>query len=226
MRKLAIAIDGPAGAGKSSIAKILANRLSYLYVDTGAMYRAITLLALERNIIDDKNSIIEMLKDIHLEMHPTEKAFQLLINGEDVTEKLRSLSVSSNVSKVATIKEVRSFLVVMQRKLAERGGVIVDGRDIGSVVLPNADIKFYLTASVAVRAHRRWIEMKEKGQSVSYEEVEKNVVERDYIDSHREESPLVQVEDALLIDSSHLTFQETIETMLKIIEEKLNHEVI
>lgn len=223
MNRLTIAIDGPAGAGKSTVSKVLARKLSYLYIDTGAMYRAVTYTALKRGIIEDKKAIAQMVQDLRLTMEPTEEAFRIYVNGEEVTEYIRSAEVNDNVSEVATIKEVRQFLVKAQRELASKGGAILDGRDIGSVVLPNADVKFYLMASVKARATRRYKEMIEKGMATTLEEVEKNVEHRDYLDSNREESPLTQVEDAIVIDSSDMTFEETVDAMYDIIKNKALH---
>lgn len=220
MRKLSIAIDGPAGAGKSSVAKALANELAYLYIDTGAMYRAVTFAALEKGFIGDSKSIIEMLDGLDLTMQPTNKTFKIAIWGKDITEEIRLNKVNDNVSAVAAIKEVREYLVKLQREMAQKGGIILDGRDIGSVVLPNADIKFYLTASVETRAKRRWLEIKDTPKEIPLEEVEESVAKRDHLDMTREESPLVCVEDAVVIDSSDLTFAETVETMKRLIEEK------
>ncbi len=223
MNRLTIAIDGPAGAGKSTVSKVLARKLSYLYIDTGAMYRAVTYTALKRGIIEDKKAIAQMVQDLRLTMEPTEEAFRIYVNGEEVTQYIRSAEVNDNVSEVATIKEVRQFLVKAQRELASKGGAILDGRDIGSVVLPNADVKFYLMASVKARATRRYKEMIEKGMTTTLEEVEKNVEHRDYLDSNREESPLTQVEDAIVIDSSDMTFEETVDAMYDIIKNKALH---
>ncbi len=223
MIRLTIAIDGPAGAGKSTVSKVLARKLSYLYIDTGAMYRAVTYTALKRGIIEDKKAIAQMVQDLRLTMEPTEEAFRIYVNGEEVTQYIRSAEVNDNVSEVATIKEVRQFLVKAQRELASKGGAILDGRDIGSVVLPNADVKFYLMASVKARATRRYKEMIEKGMATTIEEVEKNVEHRDYLDSNREESPLTQVEDAIVIDSSDMTFEETVDAMYDIIKNKALH---
>lgn len=220
MRKLSIAIDGPAGAGKSSIAKMLANKLNYLYIDTGAMYRAVTWAALKKDIIGDKEAIINMLPELNLLMEPTKESFKVSVFGKYVTEFIRSPQVNSNVSEIAAIKEVRAYLVERQRKMAAAGGIILDGRDIGSVVLPDADIKFYLTASVAKRAYRRWLEQKDSLNAMTLEVIEKSVANRDNLDMTRAESPLVCVDDAIVVDSSDLTFEQTAERMLNIISEE------
>lgn len=220
MHKLSIAIDGPAGAGKSSVAKALANELSYLYIDTGAMYRAVTWAALEKEIIDNKQEIIAMLESLDLVMQPTKEAFEISVWGRSITYEIRTQKVTSNVSAVAAIKEVREYLVALQREMAKKGGIILDGRDIGSVVLPDADIKFYLTASVKTRAYRRWLEIKGTPKEIPLQDVEESVIKRDHLDMTREESPLVCVDDAIVIDSSDLDFNETINEMKRYIEEK------
>ena len=225
MNKLSIAIDGPAGAGKSSVAKVLAAKLNYLYIDTGAMYRAVTWAVLQKQIsLADTEQIVALLPDLQLTMEPSEEAFRISVWGEDITESIRDLTVSRNVSKIATIGEVREYLVDRQREMAKVGAVILDGRDIGSVVLPNADIKFYLTATVEARAKRRWLEIKDKDVTISLSDIQKNVAERDKMDINRDESPLICVPDAIIVDSSAMTFDETVDTMLNYIETKVDHE--
>lgn len=225
MNKLSIAIDGPAGAGKSSVAKVLAAKLNYLYIDTGAMYRAVTWAVLQKQIsLADTEQIVALLPDLQLMMEPSEEAFRISVWGEDITESIRDLTVSRNVSKIATIGEVREYLVDRQREMAKVGAVILDGRDIGSVVLPNADIKFYLTATVEARAKRRWLEIKDKDVTISLSDIQKNVAERDKMDINRDESPLICVPDAIIVDSSAMTFDETVDTMLNYIETKVDHE--
>lgn len=225
MNKLSVAIDGPAGAGKSSVAKVLAAKLNYLYIDTGAMYRAVTWAVLQKQIsLADTEQIVALLPDLQLTMEPSEEAFRISVWGEDITESIRDLTVSRNVSRIATIGEVREYLVDRQREMAKVGAVILDGRDIGSVVLPNADIKFYLTATVEARAKRRWLEIKDKDATISLSDIQKNVAERDKMDINRDVSPLICVPDAIVVDSSTMTFAETVDTMLSYIETKVDHE--
>lgn len=218
MNNFTIAIDGPAGAGKSSVAKLLAKKLGYLHIDTGAMYRAITWYLLKNKISIDITQIKENLKNIELHMQPTEESFNISINDVDVTQLIRTYEVSEHVSQVASFKDVREFLLNEQRKLAENGKVILDGRDVGSIILPNADIKFYLTASVESRAKRRWLELKEKNEEHSLEEICEAVKKRDYNDMNRAESPLVCVPDAIVVDSSEMTLNETVDYMYNYIK--------
>ncbi len=218
MKRLSIAIDGPAGAGKSSVAKVLAKKLGYLYIDTGAMYRAVTWAALEKQV-DLEQDLQDFLKQLDLMMIPDGEGFKITVWNQDVTGLIRSPEVNNQVSKVAAIPAVREYLVARQRLLANVGGVILDGRDIGSVVLPNADIKFYLTASVESRAKRRYLEIKDSQPEMTLELIQKNVAERDAMDMNRKTSPLIEVEDAVHVDSTELTFDETVEKMQAIIEE-------
>ncbi len=219
MRKLSIAIDGPAGAGKSSVSKILAARLGYAYLDTGAMYRAVTYLAL-KNHLETKEDIIAMTQKLDMEIRPGAKTMHVIVNGDDVTDFLRTPEVSSHVSEVSAIGEVREAMVELQRKQAAKGGVVLDGRDIGTTVLPKADVKIFLTASVHTRALRRFKEMKAQHPEMTLEEVEADVAKRDYMDSHREISPLRQAEDAILLDNGDLTLEGTAEAMIGICKEK------
>lgn len=221
-KRISIAVDGPAGAGKSSISKVVAQKLGYLYIDTGAMYRAVTLAVLRAGV-DPANTaaVSQILTNLTLRMEPTEEAFRVYLGQDDVTADIRTQAVNANVSVVAAQKAVRQYLVAQQREMALAGGVILDGRDIGSVVLPNADLKIYLTASVETRAKRRWLEMQDK-ESVSLAEVMKSVADRDEMDKNREESPLVCVPDAVVIKSDDLTFDETVDVMLKLVAEVAN----
>ncbi len=222
MKKIAIAIDGPAGAGKSSVAKALAKKLNYLYVDTGAMYRAVAWALLEYNIpLKNNEELTSFLKGLNLKMELDPSGFLISVMGKDVTEFIRSKEINAIVSMVATIPEVRDYLVSLQREMADSGGIILDGRDIGSVVLPKAEMKFFLTASVTSRVERRWKEV-EDSQKITKEEIRKNVIDRDYMDENREISPLVCVPDAMVVDSSEMTFDETVAHMLQLIEEKIH----
>ena len=221
-KRISIAVDGPAGAGKSSISKVVAKKLGYLYIDTGAMYRAVTLAVLRAGANPaDTDAVSHLLSNLTLRMEPTEEAFRVYVDDNDVTDAIRTQEVNANVSVVAAQKAVRQYLVAQQREMALAGGVILDGRDIGSVVLPNADLKIYLTASVETRAKRRWLEMKDN-ESVSLDDVKKSVADRDEMDKNREESPLVCVPDAVVIESDNLTFDETVDAMLKLATDVAN----
>lgn len=221
-KRISIAVDGPAGAGKSSISKVVAKKLGYLYIDTGAMYRAVTLAVLRAGVNPaDTDAVSHILSNLTLRMEPTEEAFRVYVDGNDVTDAIRTQEVNANVSVVAAQKAVRQYLVAQQREMALAGGVILDGRDIGSVVLPNADLKIYLNASVETRAKRRWLEMKDN-ESVSLDDVKKSVADRDEMDKNREESPLVCVPDAVVIESDNLTFDETVDAMLKLATDVAN----
>jgi len=218
-KKIIIAIDGWSSCGKSTLAKELAKELGYLYVDSGAMYRAITLYFL-RNHVDwtDKNEIKKALKEISLEFVFNENSQQseMFLNGENVEYVIRDLVVAEKVSDVAAVKEVRKFAVEQQQLMGNKKGVIMDGRDIGTVVFPKAELKIFLTADNAVRVERRFKELFEKNPNITIEEVKANLEMRDYIDSHREESPLRQAEDAILVDNTNLTAKETIQKVMKL----------
>lgn len=223
-KALIIAVDGHSSTGKSTVAKLLAARLGYVYIDTGAMYRAVTLEAMRRGWIEGKcveeEKLRKALKGVHIDFRykPEHARNEIYLNGECVEEQIRRMDVSGKVSLIARIGFVRNFLVEQQREMGKCGGIVMDGRDIGSVVFPDAEVKFFMTASPQVRAMRRYKELLEKGEKVDYDEVEKNVRERDYIDEHREESPLKKTDDAFLIDNSSMTIEEEIEAMMKIID--------
>lgn len=219
MRKLSIAIDGPAGAGKSSVSKILAGRLHYAYLDTGAMYRAVTYEVLTRKV-EGEESIISMTEKLDMEVQPGEAGMEVFVDGKNVTPFIRTPEVSSKVSAVSAIGGVRKAMVVIQRKQAEKGGIVLDGRDIGTTVLPKADVKIFLTASVHTRALRRFKEITEGHPEMTMEEVEKEISRRDYLDSHREISPLRKAEDAILLDNGDLTLEGTAEAIISICEKK------
>lgn len=220
---IAIAIDGPAGAGKSTIAKLAAKELSFIYVDTGALYRAIGLCAFQNNIgSKDVPAILEMLKDIKVELAFNDKKEQIvLLNGVDVSAHIRTPEVSMYASDVSAIPQVRAFLLDLQRNMAKTNNVIMDGRDIGTVVLPDAKIKIFLTASPEVRANRRYIELKEKGMDVAYDAVLQDIITRDYNDSHRETAPLKPADDSVLVDTSDLTLQESVDKLISIMKERM-----
>ena len=224
-KKIAIAIDGPAGAGKSSISKVVANELGYLYIDTGAMYRGVTWAVLDSQIdVNDQESVEALLPSLNLTLEPTATACKVFVKGKDVTSLIRQQQINENVSKIASYKGVRQYLVERQQAMAAVGGVILDGRDIGSVVLPDAELKIYLTASVDARAKRRWLEVQGTSNEQTLDEIKKNVESRDEMDKSREESPLVCVDDAVVVDSSDMNFDETVAYMLKLIQETINHE--
>ena len=219
---LVIAIDGFSSTGKSSISKVVADTLGLIHIDTGAMYRAITLFGL-RNFKNEKQEIdlrklLQNLNEISLEFRENSGKLEIYLNGENVSKEIRTTEVSDNVSFIAKQPEVRERLVVLQRDIAEKQGVIMDGRDIGTVVLPNADYKFFLTASADDRARRRFLELQSLGIETTIEEVKQNLIERDRIDSEREISPLKQAEDAILIDNTNLNKEETIELILSYIK--------
>ena len=210
-RKIAIAIDGPAGAGKSSISKVVANELGYLYIDTGAMYRGLTWAVLDSHVdVKNQKDVEELLPSLDLTLEPTANACKVFVKGQDVTNLIRQQQINENVSTIASYKGVREYLVERQQAMAAVGGVILDGRDIGSVVLPKAELKIYLTASVDARAKRRWLEVQGTSNEQSLEDIKKNVESRDEMDKNRDESPLVCVEDAIVVDSSNMTFDETV----------------
>ncbi|MBK7980340.1 MAG: (d)CMP kinase [Ignavibacteriae bacterium] len=210
-----VAIDGPAASGKSTVAKKLADKLKFLYVDTGAMYRAITYFAQEENIENNEQAVIDAVKKLNLELKYNNGITSVFIDGLDITEKIRTPKVNSKVSDISRIKEVRTELVKLQRKFGENNNLIVEGRDTTTVVFPNADVKIYLTADAKERAKRRFIEYKDKGIDVSQDEVEKSLLNRDAIDSTREVSPLTKAEDAFEIDTTNLTVDQEIDKIVE-----------
>lgn len=223
-KKITIAIDGFSSTGKSTLAKQLAKQLGYIYVDTGAMYRAVAFFAMQNNLISidsfDKVGLINRLKNITLEFKfYSELGFaEMFLNGQNVEKEIRTIEVSGFVSKVAAISEVRAKLVEQQQEMGKNKAIVMDGRDIGTVVFPNAELKIFMTASAATRARRRFDELQQKGDSVTYEEVLKNVEERDYIDTHREDSPLVMAEDAVEIDNSNLSREEQFQVVMELVD--------
>lgn len=213
--KLIIAIDGPAGSGKSTTAKLLAKKLGYLYIDTGAMYRAVTLYAIKNNLLDDEKKIIDLASQLNIELKFENGQTKVSVNGKDVTEEIRSLEVNQNVSPVSKIEGVRKILVQKQKQMGKNGGVVMEGRDITTVVFPNADVKIYLTASINERARRRALEFAQKGQQVDIEQVKQNILDRDRIDSNRDVSPLTKSPDAVEIDTSNLSIEQQVEQILE-----------
>ena len=222
MSKISIAIDGPSGAGKSTLAKSLAARLGYLYVDTGAIYRTIGYYAFSNGIDPkDEAAVVASLPEIRVEMSYGDDGLQhMLLNGVDVTKEIRLPEISMYASAVSAHPAVRAFLLEMQRQLARTNNVIMDGRDIGTVVLPDAKVKVYLTASSEERARRRCLELEQRGTPEPFEKVLTEIEERDWNDSHRAVAPLRQAEDAVLLDTTELNFEQSEEALLKIIEEK------
>ena len=221
-KKIAIAIDGPAGAGKSSISKVVANELGYLYIDTGAMYRGVTWAVLDSHVnVKNQKDVESLLPSLDLTLEPTANACKVFVKGQDVTDLIRQQQINENVSTIASYKGVRKYLVERQQAMAAVGGVILDGRDIGSVVLPKAELKIYLTASVDARAKRRWLEVQGTSNEQSLEDIKNNVESRDEMDKNRDESPLVCVEDAIVVDSSNMTFDETVEHILHLVQERI-----
>ena len=222
MSKISIAIDGPSGAGKSTLAKSLAARLGYLYVDTGAIYRTIGYYAFSNGIDPkDETAVVATLPEIRVEMTYGDDGLQhMLLNGADVTKEIRLPEISMYASAVSAHPGVRAFLLEMQRQLARTSNVIMDGRDIGTVVLPDAKVKVYLTASSEERARRRCLELEQRGTPEPFEKVLKEIEERDWNDSHRAVAPLRQADDAVLLDTTNLNFEQSEEALLKIIEEK------
>ncbi|MBR3836089.1 MAG: (d)CMP kinase [Clostridia bacterium] len=217
-----IAIDGPAGAGKSSIAKLVSKQLGYIYVDTGALYRTVGLYSIRKGIdTKDAEAVTATLKDIKVELGFVEGAQHVFLNGEDVSDAIRTPEASMGASNVSAIPSVRTFLFDLQRDIAKNNNCIMDGRDIGTVVLPDAQIKIFLTASPEARAERRYKELLEKGEKVDFQDVLDDINKRDYQDSHREIAPLKQAEDAILVDNSNCNLEEGAKLLLDIVKEKL-----
>lgn len=222
-KKIIVTIDGWSSCGKSTLAKQLAKELNYVYIDSGAMYRAVTLYFL-RNHIDwtSPRQVVEALQNIHLDFRFNEQSAQseMFLNDENVEYVIRDLVVAEKVSDVASIKEVRDFAVAQQRKMGARKGIVMDGRDIGTVVFPHAELKIFMTADNAIRVQRRFKELFQKNPNISIEEVKNNLEMRDYIDSHREISPLRQADDAIVIDNTHLTMEQQLHKALHLVNEK------
>lgn len=227
MKKITIAIDGFSSTGKSTLAKQLAAALGYVYVDTGAMYRAVAYFAMQHNLVSvshiDKSGLINELPNINLrfQFNPTLGFAEMYLNNENIEAQIRTIEVSRMVSKVAEVSEVRAKLVEQQQAMGQEKGIVMDGRDIGTVVFPEAELKLFMNASSKTRAQRRFDELVGKGQQVTFEEVLHNVEERDYIDTHRDDSPLVKAADAIEIDNSAMSKTEQFELVLKLVQEKL-----
>ena len=206
-----IAIDGPAGAGKSTVAKAVAKKLGFIYVDTGALYRSIGVNALRHSVAtDDSEAVVSLLPETNVELKYIDGNQRVFLNGEDVSDEIRLPEASMAASNVSAIPEVRAFLLDLQRDMAKKNNVVMDGRDIGTVILPDAQYKFFLTATAEVRAERRYNELQEKGITVDFNELLEEIKQRDYNDSHRATAPLKQADDAVYVDSSDLTLEESI----------------
>lgn len=217
-----VAIDGPAGAGKSSIAKLAAKRLGFIYVDTGALYRALGYAAIRTNTnISNEGELHSFLSSVKVELSFKDGVQLVLVNGEDVSDKIRTPEASMAASNISKIPLVREYLLDLQRNIANTNKVIMDGRDIGTVILPNADVKIFLTASPQVRADRRYKELLEKGEEVDYNRTLEDIIKRDYQDSHRDVAPLKPAEDSIYIDTSELSFDESVEKIIQVIEAKI-----
>lgn len=217
-----IAIDGPAGAGKSSTAKLIAKRLGYIYVDTGALYRTVGLYSIRKGIdTKDAEKVIATLPDVKVELKFVDGSQHVFLNGEDVSDAIRTPEASMGASNVSAIPKVREFLFDLQRSIAAENDCIMDGRDIGTVVLPNADVKIFLTTSVEERAKRRYREMLEKGETADYDDILEDIKKRDWQDSHREVAPLKQAEDAIYVDNGGYNLESGTEYLLSIIREHL-----
>ena len=228
MKKITIAIDGHSSCGKSTMAKELARKLGYIYVDTGAMYRTVTLYAMRNNLFDSEGEVLT--DELQKQMNNIKLSFRIntetgkpdaYLNGECVEKTIRSIEVSNHVSKIAAIPFVREAMVDQQRRMGAEKGIVMDGRDIGTTVFPDAELKIFVTASAKVRAQRRYDELQQKGMPADFDEILKNVEERDYIDSHREVSPLRQAEDAILLDNSDMTIPEQNEWLMQQVEKAL-----
>ncbi len=223
-----IAIDGHSSTGKSTLAKELAKALNYIYIDTGAMYRAVTYYALQNNLISDqhfdKERLVKDLDNLQIDFkyNPDKGFAEVYLNGQNIEKEIRQMRVSNFVSEIATVPEVREKLVAQQRKIGQRKGIVMDGRDIGSVVFPDAELKIFMTASPEVRAKRRYLELLDKGEDVKYKDVLENVIKRDKIDSERSTSPLIKTEDAVLIDNSRFSREEQLYKVLELAKERIN----
>ncbi|MCU4158169.1 (d)CMP kinase [Carboxylicivirga sp. A043] len=225
-KKAIIAIDGHSSCGKSTVAKDLAKELGYVYIDTGAMYRTVTLFAMRQQLIKDgkidEAALENNLTEIHISFkyQPEEKKNETFLNGESVEEEIRGLEVSNNVSAISAIGFVRRRLVELQQEMGHEGGIVMDGRDIGTVVFPDADLKLFMTASAEIRAQRRYDELTAKGEQVDFDAILENVKQRDHLDSTRDESPLKQADDAVVLDNSHLNKEQQLEWIIDVLKER------
>ncbi len=217
---ISVAIDGPAGAGKSSIAKLAAAELGYIYIDTGALYRSIGLFCINQSLdIHDKNAVVSALDKMEINIIFNDQEQRVILNDKDVSDEIRTEEVSRTASVVSAIPEVRAFLLSLQRGFAEKNNVIMDGRDIGTVVLPQAQVKIFLTASPEERAARRTKQLEEKGITADYNQILKDIIERDYNDSHRETAPLKPASDSVIVDTTNLSFEQSVAQITELIKE-------
>ena len=217
-----VALDGPSGAGKSTIAKAVAKKLEYVYVDTGAMYRSIAYYVISKGAdLSDPEQIKPLLGEISIKLCYTEAGQRVMLNDEDVSDKIRTPEISMGASKVSAIPEVREFLLELQKNIAKENNIIMDGRDIGTTILPNAEVKIYLTASADTRAKRRALEYEQKGEAFDLDQIRKDIIERDERDMNREISPLKQAEDAVLVDSSEMGIDDVVNAILNVYKEKV-----
>lgn len=223
MKNFVIAIDGFSSCGKSTVAKALAKELNFVFIDSGAMYRAVTLYIQQNKVnIENEQEVLDALDNIHIDFVPNPEKVQILLNGEDVSDAIRTMEVSEYVSEVSALKPVRKAMVHQQQNLGKKRNIVMDGRDIGTTVFPNADLKIFMTASPQVRAERRFAELGAKGEVLTMEEVKENLSHRDHIDSTREESPLRQAEDAIVLDNSELNQEEQLQFVINLVKEKID----
>lgn len=220
VQNIIVAIDGYSSCGKSTIAKALAKYAGYTYVDTGAMYRATALYAQRQGLAENLAQVVPLLANVHISFTHTDNGQHVTLNGEDVESQIRTLEIGNLASQISTIKEVRAFLVAQQQAMGKQKGIVMDGRDIGTVVFPQAELKLFLTASPEVRAQRRFDELKAKGENPILADVLADVNDRDYRDTHRAESPLRQAEDAIVVDNSHMTREEQMEHIINVFRER------
>ena len=220
VQNIIVAIDGYSSCGKSTIAKALAKHAGYTYVDTGAMYRATALYAQRHGLAENLAQVVPLLANVHISFTHTDNGQHVTLNGEDVESQIRTLEIGNLASQISTIKEVRAFLVAQQQAMGKQKGIVMDGRDIGTVVFPQAELKLFLTASPEVRAQRRFDELKAKGENPILADVLADVNDRDYRDTHRAESPLRQAEDAIVVDNSHMTRGEQMEHIINVFRER------
>ncbi|MEW6701699.1 MAG: (d)CMP kinase [Bacteroidota bacterium] len=222
-KKIIIAIDGPAGSGKSTAAKNIAQKLGFTYLDTGAMYRAITFIALRKRIAEDVSKVVELARGINLKLEFEKGTTRVFVDGEEITELIRSAEVNAKVSDISKIPEVRAELVKIQKKMGDEGNIVAEGRDVTTVVFPDANLKIFLTASIDERARRRYKEYQEKNVAISLDEVKANLEKRDRIDSGREVSPLKKADDAIEFDNTNISIPDELEQLMKKIEEVLSN---
>lgn len=223
MKKIIVAIDGPSGAGKSTVSKLLAKRLGYMYIDTGAMYRAVALKAKRDNVdINDSAALSRLCDSVKIEFVPDNGGLRTILNGEDVSEAIRTPEMSMAASDISARKEVRAALLSLQRRMGECGGVVLEGRDVGTVIFPNAEAKFFLDASLEERGKRRYKELVSKGNNVTLEQTVEDVRKRDINDSSRDIAPLKKADDAVVVDSTGLSIEEVVESMIRVVQGKVN----